>query len=74
MEALLSSGHPVASSCHADGVCAKCKITIVEGEDNLSSENPTEVFLKEKHKLPRNVRISCQVEIKGDIVVDATYW
>ncbi len=74
MESLLSSGHPVASSCHGDGVCAKCKITVVSGAKNLSAENPTEEFLREKHNLPANVRISCQVQIKGDIVVDATYW
>lgn len=74
MESLLSSGHPVASSCHGDGVCAKCKITVVSGGDNLSKENPTEEFLREKHKLSDNVRISCQVEVNGDIVVDATYW
>lgn len=74
MESLLSAGHPVASSCHGDGVCAKCKITVVSGETNLSVENPTEQFLKEKHQLPRNVRISCQVQINGDVVVDATYW
>ncbi len=44
MKSLLEAGLPVASSCDGDGVCAKCRIQIVEGAENLSSENDVEVF------------------------------
>jgi 2Fe-2S ferredoxin len=74
MEALLEAGLPVASSCHGDGVCAKCKITIVTGAQNLSAENDTELFLKEKNSIAKEVRISCQTQVLGDITVDASYW
>lgn len=74
MTALLEAGLPVASSCDGEGVCAKCKIIILEGAENLSAENETESFLREKNELPQNVRISCQTQIQGDIQVDATYW
>ena len=74
MKALLDAELPVASSCDGDGVCAKCKIVIVEGNQNLSAQNDTEDFLKEANNIPDNMRISCQTEVLGDITVDATYW
>lgn len=74
MTALLDAGLPVASSCDGDGVCAKCKIMIVEGKENLTPENETERFLRETNNVPNDVRISCQTRILGDITVDATYW
>ena len=74
MKALLQADLPVASSCDGDGVCAKCKIIIVEGAGNLSQENDTEIFLKESNNIPHQARISCQTEVLGDIVIDTTYW
>ncbi|KYG67032.1 hypothetical protein AZI86_08430 [Bdellovibrio bacteriovorus] len=74
MKALLQADLPVASSCDGDGVCAKCKIIIVEGAENLSRENATEIFLKESNNIPPQARISCQTGVLGDIVIDATYW
>lgn len=74
MQALLDNGLPVASSCRGDGVCAKCRIQIVEGKKNLSPENDREIFLRERHGLLPNERISCQALVLGDVTVDATYW
>jgi len=74
MQALLAAGLPVASSCNGDGICSKCKINIISGAENLSRENDTEIFLKEKNSIAKSYRISCQTEILGDIQVDATYW
>ncbi|MGE5085987.1 MAG: 2Fe-2S iron-sulfur cluster-binding protein [Bacillota bacterium] len=74
MQALLDGGLPVASSCGGDGVCAKCRIIITAGNENLSLENETEAFLRESKSIPQGTRISCQVQVLGDITVDATYW
>lgn len=74
MKSLLAAGIPVSSSCNSDGVCAKCGICIVEGMQNLSAPNDTEVFLKERNQLPADFRISCQTQILGDIIVDTGYW
>lgn len=74
MDALLKGGMPVASSCRGDGVCAKCKITVIEGAKNLSAPNDTEKFLKGRHGLEKEQRISCQVVVQGDVTVDTSYW
>lgn len=74
MEGLLKNEVPVASSCHGDGVCAKCRVTVTAGMENLSKPNDTEIFLKEKFKLTRQQRISCQVQVLGPVEIDTTYW
>lgn len=74
MKSLLDAGIPVASSCNGDGVCAKCKIAVIAGIENLSAENEIENFLKQKLEISENFRISCQTEVLGDITIDATYW
>lgn len=74
MTALLDAGLPVASSCSGDGVCGKCKVQIIEGNENLSAPHETELFLKEKNSIPKENRISCQVQVLGPIKVDTSYW
>lgn len=74
MRVLQEKGVPVASSCLGDGVCAKCRLTILEGASNLSDPTAEEDFLRERENLPANVRISCQCRILGDVSVDAPYW
>lgn len=74
MQSLLDGGRPVASSCNGDGVCAKCRIRIIQGKENLSPENDTESSLRERHELATDERISCQTIVLGDVTVDASYW
>ncbi len=74
MRSLLDAGLPVASSCNGDGVCAKCRLRIMQGAENLSSPNETEQFLAQKFELKPDTRISCQTTVLGDISVSATYW
>lgn len=73
-QALLDAGRAVASSCGGEGVCGKCWMKIMEGENNLSPETEDEKFLKSSNKLGPIYRISCQVKVLGDIKVDAPYW
>lgn len=74
MQTLLAAGLPVASSCHGDGICAKCRIQILEGSENLSPINAREQMLRDRLRLPRDLRISCQTEVLGDILIDTSYW
>ena len=74
MQALLKNGVPVASSCGGEGVCAKCRIEIMNGRTSLSAETELEIYLRERHGLGKAERIACQVSIHGDVTVDAPYW
>jgi ferredoxin, 2Fe-2S len=74
MQALLAQNVPVASSCHGEGVCSKCRIQIIQGKENLSEPNETEKFLLERNQISAGQRISCQTQVFGDIVIDTGYW
>jgi ferredoxin, 2Fe-2S len=74
MGALLEGNVPVASSCHGEGVCSKCRIQILQGQENLSPANEIELFLRDRNQIPAGQRISCQTQIFGDILIDTGYW
>lgn len=74
MQALLAHEIPVASSCRGDGVCAKCRIRIVEGAKNLSPETEIEAMRRDQFDFDRDERLSCQAEVLGDIKIDTPYW
>lgn len=74
MKALLEGGRPVASSCRGDGVCGKCRVRVAEGSTNLTKPTPLERTLAEREGLAGYERVSCQARVRGDIVVDTSYW
>ncbi len=74
MEALLKAGLPVASSCHGDAVCGKCRVEVVEGWDHLSQPVGVEEIVNRRLKIKAPYRISCQAQVLGDILIDTTYW
>ena len=74
MQALLSAGLPVASSCHGDGVCAKCRVQVVAGLENLSKIENLEQNLIDRNRLSPDKRIACQTRVFGDVTVDTAYW
>ncbi len=74
MQALLAHEIPVASSCRGDGVCAKCRVRIVEGAKNLSPETEIEAMRRDQFDFAGDERLSCQAEVLGDITIDTPYW
>ena len=74
MEQLLLAGVPVASSCHGDGICARCRVQIVAGQENISPKTELEKILGDRMTIRFDQRVSCQVKVLGDITVDTTYW
>ena len=74
MSLLLENGVPVASSCNGDGVCAKCRVQIKAGVENISPINETEEILQDRESLKSGTRFSCQVTVFGEIEIDTPYW
>ena len=74
MRALLAAGLPVASSCNGDGVCAKCRVTISSGGPGLTKPTALEIKLTATSGLRADERISCQVRVRSDVEIDASYW
>lgn len=74
MALLLKSQLPVASSCKGDGICSKCRVRVLEGKENLNPESALESKMKQRNKVGDDERLSCQLHLTGDIVIDTTYW
>lgn len=71
---LHDQGIPVGSACGGKGLCASCKLEVLNGEKNLSRPKDKELELLERNGLGTQVRISCQCTILGDIEISAPYW
>ena len=74
MDALLKAGRPVASSCFGDGVCGRCRVQVVKGAANLSAFTPAEELVRDRLRIPSDIRLSCQSQVLGDVTIDTTYW
>ncbi len=81
LEAARSLGVDVDSVCGGRGLCGRCQITCAEGDfakhaivsraDHLSSLGDVERRYGERRKpLAKGRRLSCQAEIRGDLVID----
>jgi uncharacterized 2Fe-2S/4Fe-4S cluster protein (DUF4445 family) len=64
IRAALEAGVHINASCGGEGVCAKCRVNIEQGEvaggisDRLTSED-----------IDNGVRLACQAEVKSDLTV-----
>ncbi len=70
MDALLEAELPVASSCHGQGVCSKCFVTV----SPIGAHTELELKTLEKNKLDLSKRLCCQIFVTNDLSVETTYW
>ena len=81
LDAARSIGVDVDSVCGGRGLCGRCRVVCMEGDfakhairsrpANLSALNETEQKYSERRReLAHNHRLSCQAEIRGDLVID----
>ena len=66
LQNLIKNGIPVDNLCGGKGVCGKCAVRVVEG----SVSPPTEVERHWMNVLGSDMRLSCQVRILSDTVVE----
>ncbi|MBN8554280.1 MAG: (2Fe-2S)-binding protein [Deltaproteobacteria bacterium] len=71
---LQSQGIAVGSACGGKGLCASCKVSVLNGEKNLSRPNDREIELNSRNNLQLKERIACQCKVLGDIEITTSYW
>jgi ferredoxin len=74
LDATIAAGLPIARSCGAEGVCAKCALLVVEGGEHLSPEAADETRIKRRNRIDAALRLACRAKIRGDVAVTASYW
>ncbi len=56
-------------ACGGKGRCTTCKMTVIEGQENLSSPSDFELKITKLGALKENQRLACQCKISGNISV-----
>ena len=65
---------PLANSCGGVGVCARCKVRVVAGAENLSPPTSMELRFGTARGFAEDERMACQAVVLGECVVTTTYW
>jgi len=66
MDVARRAGVPLGNSCGGIGICNRCRVKIVEGEENLT---PRTRFERDSDQ-----RLACQAVVLGDCIVTTSYW
>ena len=57
-------------ACGAKGRCTTCRAKIISGMENLSERTAPEIQYMKLNKLQPDERLTCQVEVNGDIKIE----
>jgi ferredoxin len=68
------AGVPLGNSCGAIGVCARCTVRVVAGQQNLMAPTAIEAQVAVRRKLDPDERLACQAVVVGDCEVTTSYW
>jgi ferredoxin len=74
LRAALRARLPVARSCRGEAVCAACRVSIVEGGEQLEPPTAAEAALLVRHPLPPGERYACQARVRGPVTITTPYW
>ena len=70
IELIHENGIDWMHGCGKKGRCTTCKMSIVDGQENLSSETPQELHFRDLKRLLPNERLACQAELlKGKLII-----
>ena len=74
LDAARRAGAPLGNSCGGIGVCARCRVVILEGSENLSPPPDIERRVAERASFAPAERLACLAVVRGDCKVTTTYW
>lgn len=74
MDAIHQTGLGLGQSCDGIALCGFCRVTVLGGEENLSSmESEEKKVLTSMHGAD-NERLACCATINGPVTLTTTYW
>lgn len=68
------TGVPLGNSCGGTGICARCRVRVVSGSENLSEPTSVETRVSAQRAIPSDERLACQAVVSGDCEITTTYW
>jgi len=74
LDAARRAGVPIGNSCGANGICARCRVRILSGAENLTPPTAIETRIAQRLKLESDERLACQAVPIGDCAATTSYW
>ncbi len=68
------AGAPLGNSCGGVGICARCKVRVLAGQENLSPPTSIELRFGAARGFADGERMACQAVVLNDCEVTTTYW
>ena len=68
------AGAPIGNSCGGIGVCARCRVRVIAGPENLSPPTTIEARVATQRKLSSDERLACQAVVNGPCEITTSYW
>ena len=68
LQAIQAIGLDWMHACGAKGRCTTCRVEIISGMKNLSSETAPELKYREAGRLKKTERLTCQITVMQDEV------
>ena len=69
-----SAGAPLGNSCGGVGICARCRVRVISGAENLSPPTTIEARVAVQRKLDSEERLACQAVVNGPCEITTSYW
>jgi ferredoxin len=68
------AGAPLGNSCGGVGICARCRVRVVAGAENLSPPTTIELRVSEQRGFTEGERLACQAIVCGEVEITTGYW
>jgi ferredoxin len=68
------AGAPLGNSCGGVGMCARCRVRVIAGGDNLSPPTSIESRVSAQRNLDGDERLACQAVVRGPCEITTSYW
>jgi ferredoxin len=65
---------PLGNSCGGIGICARCRVRVVTGGENLAGPTSVESRVGLERGLAPDERLACQAIVNGNCTVTTAYW
>jgi 2Fe-2S ferredoxin len=74
LDAARRIGAPIGNSCGGVGVCARCRVRVIAGSENLSPPTSIELRIGGANGFTAEERMACQAVVFGQCEVTTSYW
>jgi ferredoxin len=74
LDAARRAAAPVGNSCGSVGVCGRCRVRVVAGNENLGAPTTIEIRVSGQRGFTTEERLACQAVVLGDVEVTTSYW